>query len=195
MEVQVKQRLRRILMFRNASVPRTNKAIKVLFMAHQQYKKNVQKFITDLRRKHRHVLVPFHLPTNTVLEQAPNTLDKVLWNHKKKVTDCGRSWRPQQCSCQDFLRKHPNAQQHEGHVVTGIETLSMPKSCSVLKNIGASNAFFTTKSDIFRQTDKHYKHGSSTISSLWTTTFSLTWTSSSEQSGHSTQQKSTITQD
>ena len=149
---KVKQRLRRILMFRNASVPRTNKAIKVLFMAHQQYKKNVQKFITDLRRKHRHVLVPFHLPTNTVLEQAPNTLDKVLWNHKKKVTDCGRSWRPQQCSCQDFLRKHPNAQQHEGHVVTGIETLSMPKSCSVLKNIGASNAFFTTKSDIFRQT-------------------------------------------
>ena len=72
--------------------------------------------------------VPYHLPTKTVQELPHPSLTKVLWNHKRKVTDLGRHWRQQECSCKKFAKQHPRAQLHEGHVATGMETLSMPPS-------------------------------------------------------------------
>ena len=106
---------------------------------------NVKKFLGDLIRKHRHTLIPYHLPTKTVQELPHPSLTKVLWNHKRKVTDLGRHWRQQECSCKKFAKQHPRAQLHEGHVATGMETLSMPSSLAILSNVGGSNAFFPSK--------------------------------------------------
>ena len=55
-------RLKLGLKFRNASVPRFNKPLKLPFLAHTQFKTNVQKFLADLIRQHRHVLVPSSKP-------------------------------------------------------------------------------------------------------------------------------------
>ena len=73
------------------------------------------------------------------------SLSKVLRNHKRKVTDLGRQWEQQECQCHIFAKKHPRAQLHQGHVVTGLETLILPKSHDVFNNLGASNAFFPSK--------------------------------------------------
>ena len=65
------------------------------------YKTNLQKFLANLTRRHRHVLVPYHLPTRTAHEMSHPRLSKALWNHKRKVTDLGRQ---QKCQCQQFAK-------------------------------------------------------------------------------------------
>ena len=142
---KARARLRLVLQFRNASVPKFNLPIKIPFWAHPSHKANVKKFLGDLIRKHIKTLIPYHLPTKTVQELPHPSLTKVLWNHKRKVTDLGRHWRQQECSCIKFAKQHPRAQLHEGHIATGMETLSMPPSLAILSNVGGSNAFFPSK--------------------------------------------------
>ena len=103
---KARARLKLVLKFRNASVPRFNKPLKLSFLAHTQFKTNVQKFLADLIRQHRHVLVPYHLPTKTVQEMPRQTLSKALWNHKRTIADLGRD----SCQCQEFAKKHPRVQ-------------------------------------------------------------------------------------
>ena len=92
-----------------SSVPKFDKPLKLPFLAHSPFKTNLQKFLTNLIRRHRHVLIPYRLPTKTVQEMPHPSLSKVLWNHKRKVTDLGRSWKHQECQCQQFAKKHLRA--------------------------------------------------------------------------------------
>eukprot|EP00439_Symbiodinium_sp_Y106_P062819 s1604_g9.t1 len=124
-----------------------NKPLKLPFLAHSQFKTNVQNFLANLIRQHRHVLVPYHLPTKTV-HQA---LSKALWNHKRTITDLGRDWKVQTCQRQEFAKKHPRVQLHQGHVATGLETLNLPKSHDIFNNVGAGNAFFPSKHKLKQQ--------------------------------------------
>ena len=104
---KARARLRLVLQFRNASVPRFNKSLKLPLLAHSQYKTNLQKFLANLIRRHRRVLIPYRPATKTVQEVPHPSLSKVLWNHKRKVTDLGRSWKHQECQCQQFAKKAP----------------------------------------------------------------------------------------
>ena len=67
----------------------------------------------------------------------------------RKVTAQGRHWEPEPCNCHEFLLDHPRAEQHEGHVATGLETLDFCKGQSNLgaafTNVGACYAFFPSK--------------------------------------------------
>eukprot|EP00439_Symbiodinium_sp_Y106_P054574 s1990_g7.t1 len=157
---KARARLKHVLKFRNASVPRFNKPLKLLFLAHTRFKTNVQKFLADLIRQHRHALVPYHLPTKTVQEMPHQALSKALWNHKRTITDLGRDWKVQTCQRQEFAKKHPRVQLHQGHVVTGLETLNLPKSHDVFNNVGAGNAKRKLKqehSDQFQAWIKHHQ--------------------------------------
>ncbi|CAE7207108.1 unnamed protein product, partial [Symbiodinium sp. KB8] len=148
-------RLRRVLTFRNATVPKFNLPLKIPFLAHSAFKNNVQKWVSKLIRQHRQVLIPYHLPTKTIQELPHPALYKVLWNHMRKVTAQGRHWEPEPCKCHEFLLEHPRAEQHEGHVATGLETLDFCKDQSNLgaafANVGACNAFFPSKQRLHDQ--------------------------------------------
>ncbi|CAE7328151.1 tauD, partial [Symbiodinium sp. KB8] len=151
---KARARLRRVLTFRNATVPKYNMPLKIPFLAHNDFKRNVE-FITKLIRQHRHVLTPYHLPTKTIQEMPHPALNKVLWNHMCQVTTQGRHWKPEPCKCKEFLQEHPRAEHHEGHVATGLETLEFRKGQSnlgdVFANIGACNAFFPSKRRLHEQ--------------------------------------------
>ena len=124
------------------------------FLAHSDFKNNVQKWVSKLIRQHRHVLIHYHLPTKTI-QELPHPALKVLWNHMCKVTVQGRHWQPEPCKCHEFLLEHPRAEQHEGHVATGLETFDFCKGQSNLgaafTNIGACNAFFPSKQRLHDQ--------------------------------------------
>ena len=153
---KARARLRRVLTFRNATVPKFNLPLKIPFLAHNDFKNNTQKWISKLIRHHRHTLIPYHLPTKTIQELPHPALNKVLWNHMRKVTAQGRHWKPVPCKCHEFLLEHPRAEQHEGHVATGLETLDFCKGQSNLgaafNNVGACNAFFQSKRRLHAQT-------------------------------------------
>ena len=97
------------------------------------------------------LLTPYHLPTKTIQEMPHPALNKVLWNHMRKVTTQGRLWKPEPCKCHEFLHEHTGAEYHEGHVAmcTGLETLEFCKGQSNLgaafANVGACSAFFPSK--------------------------------------------------
>ena len=65
---KARARLRRVLNFRNATVPKFNLPLKIPFLAHDTFKNNVQQWISKLIRRHRHTLIPYHLPTKTIQE-------------------------------------------------------------------------------------------------------------------------------
>ena len=86
----------------------------------------------------------------------------------RKVTNLGRHWKAQPSQSRQFLRDHPRAQQHEGHIVTGLDMLHVAKSQAVLAdvfaNVGVSNAFFPSKhrsqqhmADQFQSWLKHHQ--------------------------------------
>ena len=120
---KARARLRRVLTFRNATVPKYNLPLRIPFLAHNDFKTNAQEFVTKLILKHRHVLTPYHLPTKTIQEMPHPALN--MWNHMRKVTTQGRHWKPEPCKCHEFLHEHPGAEYHEGHAAmcTGLETL------------------------------------------------------------------------
>ncbi|OLQ04612.1 hypothetical protein AK812_SmicGene12289 [Symbiodinium microadriaticum] len=146
---KARARLRRVLTFRNATLPKYNLPLRIPFLAHNDFKIDAQEFVTKLIRQHRHVLTPYHLPTKTIQEMPHTALNKVLWNHTRKVTTQGRHWKPEPCKCHEFLHEHPRAEYHEGHVATGLETLEFCKGQSNLgaafTNVGAWNPFFPSK--------------------------------------------------
>ncbi|OLP89200.1 hypothetical protein AK812_SmicGene29372 [Symbiodinium microadriaticum] len=164
---KAKARLRRVLTFRNATVPKHNLPLKIPFLAHNDFKKNVQEFVSKLIRRHRHVLTPYHLPhlpTKTIQEMPHPALNKVLWNHMRKTTTRGRHWKPEPCNCHEFLLEHPRAEHHEGQVATGLETLDFHQSNlgASFADVGACNAFFPSKrrirDQIQHQFQKWLKH-------------------------------------
>ena len=67
----------------------------------------------------------------------------------RKVTTQGRHWKPEPCNCREFLLEHPRAEQHQGHIATGLETLDFNKGQTNLgvafHNVGACNAIFLSK--------------------------------------------------
>ncbi|CAE7738998.1 unnamed protein product, partial [Symbiodinium necroappetens] len=73
---KARARLRRVLTFRNATVPKYNLPLKIPFLAHNDFKTNAQEFVTRLIRQHRHVLTPHHLPTKTTQEMPHPALNK-----------------------------------------------------------------------------------------------------------------------
>ena len=146
---KARARLRRVLKFRNATVPKFNLPLKIPFLAHETFKSNVQQWISRLIRRHRHTLIPYHLPTKTIQELPHPSLSKALWNHMRKVTTQGRNWKPEPCKCRELLLEHPRAEQHQGHIATGLETLDFSKGQTNLgtafHNVGACNALFSSK--------------------------------------------------
>ncbi|CAE7453021.1 unnamed protein product [Symbiodinium sp. CCMP2592] len=90
-------------------------------------------------------------------EATHPSLERALWNHKRKVTDMGRHWKPTECQCTQFIKQHPRAQVHEGHVVTGLETLQLPSTSQTFRNIGAGNAFYSSKQRIKKQHQEQFQ--------------------------------------
>ncbi|CAE7190176.1 hypothetical protein AK812_SmicGene2104 [Symbiodinium microadriaticum] len=112
--------------------------------------------VTLLYRLANHMEIPFlaqnDFKTNAQEFEMPHpALNKVLWNHMRKVTTQGRLWKPEPCKCHEFLHEHTGAEYHEGHVAmcTGLETLEFCKGQSNLgaafANVGACSAFFPSK--------------------------------------------------
>ncbi|CAE7316699.1 unnamed protein product [Symbiodinium sp. CCMP2592] len=90
-------------------------------------------------------------------EATHPSLERALWNHKRKVTDMGRHWKPTECQCAQFIKQHPRAQVHEGHVVTGLETLQLHSTNQIFQNIGAGNAFYSSKKRIKKQHQEQFQ--------------------------------------
>ena len=133
-------RFKLILQFRNQSVPKKNCPLKIPFLAHEGFRAQLQQFLHQEVRHAQPVLIPYHLPTTRPLEAPPTKVIKLPWSDVKDLPPPASP-----CSCQTFLRKHPKEDSINGHVVTGLETLTLPTNMQHFQEMGGANAYFDNK--------------------------------------------------
>ena len=139
-------RLKLILQFRNQYIPKKNHPLKIPFLAHEGFRRQLQQFLRQEVRRARPVLIPYHLPTTRPMEAPPTKVNKLLWSDVKALPQP-----PSTCSCKQFIQKHCRASSVDGHVVTGLETLTLPSTMQHFQDMGAANAYYDNK---HRFTDK-----------------------------------------
>ena len=131
-------RLKLVLQCRNQSIPKKNRPLKIL--AHEGFRARLQQSLHQEVRRAQPVLIPYHLPTTRPLEAPPTKVIKLLWSDVKDlpppISACSRS---------AFLHKHPKADSVDGHVVTGLETLTFPSNMRHFQDMGGANAYFDNK--------------------------------------------------
>ena len=133
-------RLKLILQFRNQSIPKKNCPLKIPFLAHEGLRAQLQQFLRQEVRRAQPVLIPYHLPTTRPLEAPPTKVIKLLWSDVKDLPPPASA-----CSCNNFLKKHSKADNMDGHVVTGLETLTLPSSMQHFQDMGGANAYYDNK--------------------------------------------------
>ena len=100
----------------------------------------LQQFLHQEVRRAQPVLIPYHLPTTRPLESPPTKVIKLLWSNVKELPTPTST-----CSCKQFLKKHCKAGSLHGHVVTGLETLTLPSSMQHFQDMGGANACYDNK--------------------------------------------------
>ena len=152
---RVVQLLKSALKFRNCTVPRHNSSVTIPFLSHPSFPSQVSSFLSHIILQFKPILVPFHLPSKTPRECAPSSLGSILHNHfdwEKKLAESPIEQLP--CKCEQFERQHPNVDMVDGHVATGLETMSFQDP--VLRELAYANS----KSLVFPSKDKYVKQAS-----------------------------------
>lgn len=90
--------IKKVLGFRNATVPCPNFPPGVPFQAHDDFKINIQKWLRHFVLDHREFAVTLHIPTQTVRETALPKIREWLHNHRKqeRFMNC---LEPSDCPC------------------------------------------------------------------------------------------------
>ena len=103
--------LKKILEFRNLTVPKLNKPLAIPLMAHPTFKESVQRFLRDHIWNHIDLAIPLHLPTHKIREAASPTLGPALFNFRRMETLFDFS-NPDSvpCSCFDIWKRLQRSQ-------------------------------------------------------------------------------------
>ena len=142
-------------------------------MAHDGFPKAMRTFLGNHTRQHRHVLIPYQLPTHKPREDAPERLMAFLWSHKKNTTGAGRRWQPTVCACDRLLRLHPQLQHRSS---SSFHTVY--NSTTTLHNVEPPTPSFRPRRSSCTSTAKSSAVGCDIISSPRASTSSTpSWTS------------------
>ena len=147
----VKAALKRTLGFRQAPVPRPSKPLCVPMLAHQEFKKNLQSWITFLTKKFTNFLTPFHLPGKSVVAGTHPSFKSVLYNN---ITLAGSwSWDvPPTCKCAEWKLQHPNLEYTDGHVASPASLLSLSSRLRNFLHYSAESQVYPKKQNYIQQT-------------------------------------------
>lgn len=138
-------RLAKVLQFRCQDVPRRNQPLVVPFLAHSKFPGFVVAWLRDVRHKFQNVLLPFHLPSKTVVEGSHQSVGKMLFSFKEWFKRFQSSPGESFCKCKEVLSQHPELQTIGGHVASPAERLSMSSHLKKLVGYSAKTMVFPSK--------------------------------------------------
>ena len=142
---RVRNRLAAVLKFRHQDVPKRNQPLVVPFLAHSKFPTFVVRWLRDVRSQFQDVLLPFHLPSKTVVEGRHQSVARLLFSFKewfqKFESFPGESF----CNCQEVLRQHPELETVDGHVASPAERLSMSTHLKKFVGYSAKTMVFPSK--------------------------------------------------
>ena len=95
----VRGRLASVLRFRGQDVPRLNQPLVLPFLAHSKFPAFATQWLRKVRSQYQHVLLPFHLPSKTVVEGSHQTVAKFVLSYRNWVTKFEQSPQASFCMC------------------------------------------------------------------------------------------------
>ena len=152
----VRAKLRRCLRFRNLPIPGLAKPLCIPFLAHNAFKRNVRSWILQNTQRYKDFLVPFHLPSKTVVAGKHCSFRSVLY----KNIAMAESWTwdtPPTCRCPHWMRKHPHLQTVDGHVASPAHLLSVSARLQQYLRYSADSQTFPKKMNYIHETWKSVK--------------------------------------
>ena len=72
------------MLFRNTTVPKTNLPLHIPFLAHDNFRTNLDTWIRQLILQHKNAAIPLFLPTHRLREQGCPKSSEILHNHPKR---------------------------------------------------------------------------------------------------------------
>ena len=153
----VRNRLASVLKFRGQAVPRINQPLVVPFLAHSKFPAFATQWLRQVRNDFQHVLLPFHLPSKTVVEGRHQTVAKLLLSFREWFGRFEKSPQTSFCKCRHVLEEHPDLDMIDGHVASPAVKLRM--SSHLLKLVGGSagSMVFSSKGTYLNMSSKNVK--------------------------------------
>ena len=152
----VRAKLKRCLRFRNLPLPCNAKPLCIPFLAHASFTYNVRTWIRQNIQRYKDFLVPFHLPSKTVVAGKHCFFRSVLYNNM--ATAESRTWdQPPTCHCHHWIRAHPDLQTVDGHVTSPAHLLSVSARLKQYLQYSADSQIYPKKVNYIHETWKNVK--------------------------------------
>ena len=154
--IAVRATLKRCLRFRNLPIPCSAKPLCIPLLAHSAFPANVRKWLQSHILRHKDYLVPFHLPSKTVVSGKHCSFRSVLYNNI--VSAESWSWdEPPSCHCQHWKQEHPDLQTVDGHVASPAHLLNVSARLRQYLRHSADSQVYPKKANYLHETWKSVK--------------------------------------
>ena len=174
--------LRLIMKYRNLRIPKFNKPLIIQKLAHNDFQKDLTKWISQTIQENKEDIIPFHLPCSTPLFCRHQPLSLLLhnWKHLHRNQS---SITKDTCPCKAFCEKYSNTTTYEGHVMASAEEIpELPQKfqhilCSSSKDtVYPSKTVYQQKTlDNIRRWCKHHDIQEDKTINSWNTFLDQQW--------------------
>ena len=123
---RVRSVLKRILQFRDKPFPKPGKPVVLPLLGSDRFKQKVQQWMNQQIQDHKEFIIPFHLPSKSVVAGKFPSLRTRLYDHLHNIQQWDWDIQPE-CLCDTHLQQHPHLQTVDGHVASPASLLNLSR--------------------------------------------------------------------
>ena len=140
-QTAVRAILRRILQFRQCTIPRSPRPLVLPLLAHQPYQRAVECWVADIISNTKDYMIPFHLPHKKCVAGKHRSLRDVIYNNISMAESW--SWEsPPCCNCSQLRQQHPHAKFIDGHLASPLSMMSFSRRLQHLLQYSMDSQLF-----------------------------------------------------
>ena len=143
---RVRGLISKALQFRNATVPKMNVPLTILFLAHDDFKRNVERWLRKTVVDFKFFAIPLFLPTRHLREAACPKIREFLHKHRKAET-WWTAWDPATipCCCARLQTHSLCPDDSSDHLAVNLEDLSLPPDPCLFSDVNANSTYYWSK--------------------------------------------------
>ena len=150
----VRSRLASVLRFRKQDVPKRIQPPVFPFLAHSKFPAFLTQWLRTERDRFRSILLPFHLPSKTVVEGGHQSVGKLLFSFRKWFKKFEDHPRTSVCRCEDVLKYQHSLEVTAGRIASPADKLNMPAHLKKLVRFSVKSMVFPSKHVYLGHTSK-----------------------------------------
>ena len=141
--------LKSVFQFRKLAVPKSNLSLKLPPLCHDNFFREASKVLRSHILQRKSNLLPFHIPTHQIQEASNPKILNLLYNYGKWDTRLTFQT-PSTCPCQEYLKKQPQLNTINGHIVTPMCQFQLTQELRTMAGAKANSKYYLSKSRYFK---------------------------------------------